>query len=775
MKRHLKKYYNWFNILLLVSLTLSGCGNGSAGGTSEESALDAAPVVSVDWSSYQITPPQTATTGDQWYVTEYHDDWITPCQQEYDNSYQLNPQVLNGVVYQWTSYSKGNQTWNYMDYFDSQTGQSFQVELDFQEPPNTFLRDMTMAGDKLAAFLVYGWEEASNSLSSCSLIYCHLEDGIQKTLDLLPALADAGITVLPGSTERSVLCDTKGCIYLAWEDSLIIVSEAGELLYHMEAADNVSLSCLCVMPDGSPMFVREDMNNRTNTYLIYDHDAKEMKSLGESKYIVMKHGCMDHAGNLYFFTNTNNTNGYIVRWDTLSGSREKIFDCDANSICTNTMSYKAMTIRENGDLVIMDPISEHRNIYVLSPKQPETERTLTLVSTSYTSQPEQTAAILFTQRHPEIKIDYTCITDNDDWEAYVDNLLNRIVSGDAPDMFIIPVETMQTLYEKGALADLTDVMPAEIREQVFDSVWKAGTIDDKLVGLATVINASGMLVSKELWPEATWTLEDILTLAENAPEGTLKGLIPLKGYLPDPMDALYKLALVNIDSTFVDLKTGTCNFDCDAFRKVLQYCKDTPIPEPNPDIANPLPARAVMDGEYLADACDIYNFPMFSTQMSLFSEDYHWVGFPTDKESGNLIYTSCVLAVSKDTQNMDLIQEFLPTLYSEKLESLYPNICVRKDVLRKRVVEHPSNPDEGVGYYMGEGTYQILKGKPDGTSYVEEYIDFIESCTMPKTENSRISNIVLEEVAAYFSGDKTVDAVIAIIQSRVQLYLDENK
>lgn len=780
MKRNYKKRYRCLSILLFITLSLSGCGNGSADGTGEESPSEAAPAISVDWSSYQITPPQTAKTGDQWFVTEYHDDWIAPCEREYDTSYRLNPQTFNGVIYYWNSYRKGDQAWSYMDCFDSQTGQSFQVELDFQEPQNTFFKDMTMAGDKLAAFLACSRQtESDTPLSACSLIYYHLENGVQKTLDLLPALADAGITKLPDTfrdhTKRSVLCDSKGCVYLIWEDSLVVVSETGELLCYMESADNVSLSCLCDFPDGFPMFVREDKNNRTSTYLVYDHDAKEMRSLGESKNIVMKYACMDRAGNLYFFTDINQTDNNIVRWDTLSGNREKIFDCKANSICNNTMSYKAMTVRENGDLVIMDPASENRNIYVLSPRQPETERTLTLVSTSYSSQLEKTAAILFTQQHPEVKIDYTCITENDDWEAYVNTLLNRIVTGDAPDMFIIPVDVMQTLYEKGALAELTDIIPADIRNQVFDSVWEAGTVDGKLVGLTTQISASGMLVSKELWPEETWTLEDILTLAENAPQGTLKGLIPLKWNIPLPEIALHALTLKTVNSSLVDLEAGTCNFDCDAFRKVLQYCKDTPSPERNPDIANPVPAREVMNGEYLADACEIFDFPIFCTQMSLYSEDYHWVGYPTDKGNGNLIYADSFLAVSKDTQNMDLIQEFLPTLYSERLESLYPDRCVRKDVLRKRVVEHPSKPGEGVAYYMGEGSYRILEGKPDGTSYVEDYIEFIDNCTMPESESSQIYRIVSEEASAYFSGDKDIDTVISIIQNRVQLYLDENK
>ena len=75
---------------------------------------------------------------------------------------------------------------------------------------------------------------------------------------------------------------------------------------------------------------------------------------------------------------------------------------------------------------------------------------------------------------------------------------------------------------------------------------------------------------------------------------------------------------------------------------------------------------------------------------------------------------------------------------------------------------------------MGDGTYQSLKCKPDGTSYVEDYIEFMDSCILMPPEDSAIASIVMEETQPYFAGDKNMDTVIGIIQSRVQTYLNEN-
>ncbi|MDE6516396.1 MAG: extracellular solute-binding protein, partial [Acetatifactor sp.] len=355
----------------------------------------------------------------------------------------------------------------------------------------------------------------------------------------------------------------------------------------------------------------------------------------------------------------------------------------------------------------------------------------------------------------------------------IDNLMNQIVAGDAPDMMIVPAETMQILYEKGVLADLSDAIPTELREQVFECVWQAGTIDGKLTGLTTSISAQTMLVSRDVWAQDTWSLEDILTLAENAPKGTLKGLIPRIGYDPSPSSLLYWLALQDIDSSLLDRENGVCHFDSEIFRILLEYCKNTPYLDAEYSYEDSASVKAVMEGEYLAYPCSrgMGAFHSFSEQLALFPEDYHCVGVPTERESGNLVNAGHFLVVNRNSENMDLILEFLPTLYGDEIERKYPQNCLRRDVLRSRVII----PDWGFGpqFSMGESTYLILSSKPDGTSYVEEYIAFRDSCILSPIEDAWVASIVLEEVEPYFAGDKDMDTVIGIIQSRVQTYLNE--
>lgn len=785
MKNYHKKRCLFSVLLLTAAVALAGCGSGAKDTSGEEPVSAEPPAQTIDWDTYKMTTPQSAEDGPAWYLAEYHDDWATASSEEYDWMYSMDAAAPGGNICSRLLYSTGNvadgdyRAWNYLDYFDAQTGQSFHATFDPDSwglPENSFLLDMDMAGEQLAVFLFRSHGETDSPLSFCTLVFYHLEKGVQKTLDLLPALGEAGITEetepILDSTKKSVLCDPNGCCYLIWDDRLIVVDDTGKLLCYMGQEEESYLSYLCKTSIGFPIFTTRNKNDRTSSYWAFDPDAGEMRSLGKTPNMTLKYGCMDTSGYLYYLNGDK-----IVRWNTLTGEQENIFDCQAHNICSNTAANKVMAVRENGDLVIMDSITENRNIYVLSPVQPEKTRTLTLVSTCYGNQLEQSAVALFSMKNPDVNIEFSSVESSgaSGWEetqAYKNKLINRIIAGDAPDMFIISAEDMQILYDKGALADLTDIIPPQTREQVFDCIWNAGTIDGRLIGLTNNMSVSGILVSDEIWSRDTWTLEDILALAEAAPKDTLKGLIPLSGLRPLASDVLYWLALRNIDSSLVDRETGTCHFDSEIFRRLLEYCKNTPIPEPNSDLQNPAPARAVIDGEYLAYACTIYDFADFSYQMSLFPENYHWVGVPTRDRSGNLIYAGIFLVVSKDTENMDLIKEFLPLLYDADLQCQLPWKCLRQDILRERVFV--PDWDSSAHFDMGEGSYMILEAKPDGTSYAEDYITFLNSCVPSPVGDRTIETIVLEEVEPYFTGDKDIDKVIEIIQNRVQLYLDEN-
>ena len=65
--------------------------------------------------------------------------------------------------------------------------------------------------------------------------------------------------------------------------------------------------------------------------------------------------------------------------------------------------------------------------------------------------------------------------------------------------------------------------------------------------------------------------------------------------------------------------------------------------------------------------------------------------------------------------------------------------------------------------------------QPLSQAQLDQLIQFGESVNTPYYYNMDVMNIINEEMGSFYSGQKTARDAAAIIQSRAQLYVDENR
>jgi len=74
---------------------------------------------------------------------------------------------------------------------------------------------------------------------------------------------------------------------------------------------------------------------------------------------------------------------------------------------------------------------------------------------------------------------------------------------------------------------------------------------------------------------------------------------------------------------------------------------------------------------------------------------------------------------------------------------------------------------------------RVVAAQKEYASFTQEQVDrivsFVESVNKRGYYNEAISNIISEEAGAYFSGQKSARDVAGVIQSRVQVYVNENR
>ena len=136
------------------------------------------------------------------------------------------------------------------------------------------------------------------------------------------------------------------------------------------------------------------------------------------------------------------------------------------------------------------------------------------------------------------------------------------------------------------------------------------------------------------------------------------------------------------------------------------------------------------------------------------------------------------VAVSAQAINTDACGEFVKLLLSEDIqESLAQNdeFVLSRTAYRKVA-------QQAVDYYNGAGRGNIFDvsdpaNKKNVLTFSQDNIDemekIISSCSRSNSCDAAINLILIEEMPAYFLGQKDLNSVVAIAQDRVQKVLSE--
>lgn len=581
------------------------------------------------------------------------------------------------------------------------------------------------------------------------VIWLDGEGRVESALDLLPAIQQAGLQE-EGSVPTGLLYDGSGYYYVGTEDmqyGIAVFDREGRFLKQVEApyeGGGTAYLAGC-LPDGRPVFECRDSDSvRTILFCLENQEER-----------ILYHGKCDAAtvkrpgiGGEVLYAGGRG----IVRWDVVTGRQERIYqDTSLNPWC-----YEALWRTEDGGVAAVSYDGEYMFAQKLMPGAEVEERKVTL----YMLRDDQLmsrSADEYTRWHPGIRIETEKMASDEQYDdAALLRFAAQLMSGEGPDMFVMGRDQLEILQDKGVLAELEQLLPEEVTGQVFPVVLEAGTVDGKLYGIAPQCYVNTLAVSEGLWQNRTWDYPDVISLMEagEGPKSVIDGLTSGK--------LLEMLAIMSIGtgrSSLVDEKAGQCYFDTEEFVGLLEFCKKYGM-KPG----------STSGEEELVHQC-FGDLVSFSTMMAELGEGYHCVGYPADSGSGGIVECSALVGVNDKTGNREIVSDFLQYMLSERKQSMTGYASVRKDVLCSGVMEH-SPYSTGAVYIDAAGGYRELASKPDGSSFLPEYLEILENAA-PSPQFGQIAGIVLEESMAYFQGDKTAEDVAAIIQNRVQLFLDE--
>ena len=554
-----------------------------------------------------------------------------------------------------------------------------------------------------------------------------------------------------------------------------------------------------ILSNGSSMMMQEDDTlgiiywNETDNYSMYfatydpitdtvTQDVKMPDSFSMSGYNAMVPG----VGVDLIYSDSNGVYSY-----NLGDEQPALMMSFINSDMNTTSMYNLLMIDETHIIGFYYDNTTGRTIGSIftkvNPEDIKDKQVLT-VAGNYIDYDLKERVVDFNKNSEDYRIvvkEYYTYNTMEDYMAGYTQLNNDIISGNMPDILIVDANVpLENYVSKGLIADIGALIEKDeelSQVEFMENVFEAYKIDGKLYQVIPSFYVRTMIAKEATVGDRTsWTMQEMQELVASMPEGTQAiGDMTRTGFFYTMMQ--YS------GSDFVDVSTGKCNFNSQGFKDLLTYAAELPEEYDEEYWGDDYwmnyqsqyrEDRTILMECYISSARD-----MVRNINGYFGEDITYIGFPTESGQGSVLAANQSYALSTQSADLDgawqFIRYYLTDEYQDTLEWTLP---ITREGFMKNVEEAMENP-----YYLDENGQKV---EYEDTFYIndeeiplgnmtqeqaDEFVSFVESITRKAYYNENIQNIIDEETPAFFEGQKGVDAVADIIQSRVQLYVNENR
>ena len=357
------------------------------------------------------------------------------------------------------------------------------------------------------------------------------------------------------------------------------------------------------------------------------------------------------------------------------------------------------------------------------------------------------------------------------YDDYRTRLQLQLAGGRGPDLLadvsLVNLDAAPYVRD-GYLLDVTDFAAEQgLMETVTDSC----RVDGRLYGIPVKFSLGFLCAPKEWESEAGdgWTAQACMQkVRESGADVFAEGS---DGW-DRPMNALYVLALLGVGQpgrdSFVDEERRVSAFGEPESVEMLEFVNR--YADPGSD--EPFDRR-MASGQVVCGGGNLNGFNSFSYLEAKFGGDLCYIGFPSPQGSVFELQTVSYY-VNASSPHQEGALDFLAFLLSDEQQRTMAadgGFPVTQELLETLWEEAKKEPlDENQSYVQNGISYSP---RPVTDREEEIFWGMLDNLVYYDWQND-IYDIVWDEALPYFSGDKSAQEAARIIDSRVQLYLDEN-
>lgn len=575
-----------------------------------------------------------------------------------------------------------------------------------------------------------------------------------------------------------------GDICLLTDRTLVVLNSSLQKVGQIAFSDNQWVESFFVTADGVPYVYIWTEGGESSESTFHEVDTQQVK-IGPAIEAPKEFwgGVRPGAGHDMYYT----TDKGVYTYDFDTKENKKILDYVDSDIDYNFVNYCVPIDETRIVAVVNDPETWEASVSFLEKVPPEevVDKIIITMGMVYTDYEIRSKVIAFNKASDKYRIrmiEYYEYNNEADWNAGQKMFNNDIITSNAPDIIVInsgmPVDSFM---DKGVFLNLNPYIesdPDVNKEDMAPNVLALGSRGDDTYILTGAYTISTMAMKKSLVPNG-----ETITLAELRQIEQKYGTLAFRDATRN--DVLYYAMEMNY-SEFLDLKTGKCDFNTPAFYELLEYAKQYPeeIDWENMDDNYWMESEtAIRDNKALLGYYTVGYFNnMAWTEQGIYGEEVALVGFPGSAGNTGAIYPYFQMAISKDCEHPEEAWQFMRQFYTyEGQKDIDYGAPLNLQVMDERLEQAQQRPywlDDNGNKVEYDETYWIgdqeIIIQPLSAERAQELKEYTLSVDKLYYYDSSISDIIAEEAAPFFAGQKTAEQAADIIQSRVQIYVNEN-
>ncbi len=658
---------------------------------------------------------------------------------------------------------------------------------------SSFMFDMD--GNLVTIETVYHWNEETGG-SSQEYYLCKYSAQGEKLSE--QDFSDVMEKDENNSYVRDVCMDGEGRVYMLCDTLLRLFNAEGNYDGDVTIGDSY-IQGIGQGKDGKVYIAYDSMESNSTILQVIDYEGKKLGQTYKD-FIRSNSNSLVTGVEKDFLGNDGST---VYEYDIATQTAEKLLDWLDCDVYGNYVNY--LKVLEDGRiLAVSNNWEKNESELILLTRKPVSEvpeKIHLTIGMLHEDSRIYSSAVNFNKSsdkyHIDIKsyYDYNDIVysgDTSNYEEVMNDALTRmnndITSDNCPDLLSVNGINVQKYVPKGVFEDLgayLDNSSKLKRDEFFENILEAYTYDGVLVAIPKSFSLETMSgKASQVGTEPGWTLAEMLAYGDAHPDALLLG--------NSTKESALTTMLRFSQGNFVDWETGKCSFDNETFENILEFANKFPKDwEYNED--EPSTPTKIARGEVLLNTVSIYDFNSIQVEDAIFENDLTFIGYPNEKgEGGTYLRTEAGIAITSKCSEKEGAWSFMESWLCEEDGRYSWGFPSNKNNYAKRRAEAIKVEyvlDENGEKVLDENGEPIIENSGGGIGYgddweytyhvpteeeVKRLDELIQSARPVMDSDTQIMNIISEEAQAFFSGQKSAKDVAGVIQSRVQVYVNEN-